>query len=184
MDGSDHGFARLDQQLVALRVEASFGIDLRPGSQTFSQVPFGGCRRRGVRGAFPDLIDKPLIYPVRRVRVLGKDVLIGPILLRQHRLDDGNFPLFEGVPAPASILLQRFDGLIGGHDLVSYASLNGTSEPADEGETGSSVPSSTVHVRDSLLKSLVGVKGFEPSAPGPRDQCSTRLSYTPTVRAL
>jgi hypothetical protein len=32
---------------------------------------------------------------------------------------------------------------------------------------------------------LVGVSGFEPPAPASRTQCSTRLSYTPTVgRAL
>jgi hypothetical protein len=30
-----------------------------------------------------------------------------------------------------------------------------------------------------LLKSLVGVRGFEPPAPASRTQCSTRLSYTP-----
>ncbi len=30
---------------------------------------------------------------------------------------------------------------------------------------------------------LVGVRGFEPPAPASRTQCSTRLSYTPTVRA-
>jgi hypothetical protein len=30
------------------------------------------------------------------------------------------------------------------------------------------------------LKSLVGVRGFEPPAPASRTQCSTRLSYTPT----
>ena len=29
------------------------------------------------------------------------------------------------------------------------------------------------------LKSLVGVRGFEPPAPASRTQCSTRLSYTP-----
>ena len=29
---------------------------------------------------------------------------------------------------------------------------------------------------------LVGVRGFEPPAPASRRQCSTRLSYTPTVR--
>src|SRR6056297_755959 len=28
---------------------------------------------------------------------------------------------------------------------------------------------------------LVGVRGFEPPAPASRRQCSTRLSYTPTV---
>ena len=34
-------------------------------------------------------------------------------------------------------------------------------------------------------KELVGVSGFEPPAPASRTQCSTRLSYTPTVgRAL
>ena len=31
------------------------------------------------------------------------------------------------------------------------------------------------------LVSLVGVRGFEPPAPASRRQCSTRLSYTPTV---
>lgn len=33
------------------------------------------------------------------------------------------------------------------------------------------------------LKILVGVRGFEPPTPASRRQCSTRLSYTPTVRA-
>ena len=33
-----------------------------------------------------------------------------------------------------------------------------------------------------LLILLVGVRGFEPPAPASRRQCSTRLSYTPTVR--
>ncbi len=28
---------------------------------------------------------------------------------------------------------------------------------------------------------LVGVRGFEPPTPASRRQCSTRLSYTPTV---
>ncbi len=32
---------------------------------------------------------------------------------------------------------------------------------------------------DNPLKSLVGVRGFEPPAPASRTQCSTRLSYTP-----
>ena len=31
------------------------------------------------------------------------------------------------------------------------------------------------------MESLVGVRGFEPPAPASRRQCSTRLSYTPTV---
>src|SRR6056297_646878 len=30
------------------------------------------------------------------------------------------------------------------------------------------------------MKSLVGVRGFEPPAPASRRQCSTKLSYTPT----
>jgi malonyl-CoA/methylmalonyl-CoA synthetase len=33
----------------------------------------------------------------------------------------------------------------------------------------------------SLLRILVGVRGFEPPTPASRRQCSTRLSYTPTV---
>ncbi len=32
-----------------------------------------------------------------------------------------------------------------------------------------------------LLECLVGVRGFEPPTPASRRQCSTRLSYTPTV---
>jgi hypothetical protein len=31
---------------------------------------------------------------------------------------------------------------------------------------------------------MVGVRGFEPPAPASRRQCSTRLSYTPTKRAM
>ena len=30
-------------------------------------------------------------------------------------------------------------------------------------------------------ENLVGVRGFEPPTPASRRQCSTRLSYTPTV---
>ncbi len=33
----------------------------------------------------------------------------------------------------------------------------------------------------ACVNSLVGVRGFEPPAPASRRQCSTRLSYTPTV---
>ena len=33
-----------------------------------------------------------------------------------------------------------------------------------------------------LVVSMVGVRGFEPPAPASRRQCSTRLSYTPTMR--
>jgi hypothetical protein len=32
-----------------------------------------------------------------------------------------------------------------------------------------------------MVDFLVGVRGFEPPAPASRRQCSTRLSYTPTV---
>src|SRR6056297_1122929 len=35
--------------------------------------------------------------------------------------------------------------------------------------------------QSQVSKILVGVRGFEPPAPASRRQCSTRLSYTPTV---
>src|ERR1700685_2278604 len=44
------------------------------------------------------------------------------------------------------------------------------------------MPPRTVLKYDRILKSLVGVRGFEPPAPASRTQCSTRLSYTPTER--
>jgi hypothetical protein len=37
---------------------------------------------------------------------------------------------------------------------------------------------------DKLLKTLVGVAGFEPATPSSRTRCSTRLSHTPTVGAI
>ena len=37
------------------------------------------------------------------------------------------------------------------------------------------------HLVNPLI-SLVGVRGFEPPTPASRRQCSTKLSYTPTVR--
>ena len=33
-------------------------------------------------------------------------------------------------------------------------------------------------------KNLVGVTGFEPTTPASRRQCSTKLSYTPTLAAI
>jgi hypothetical protein len=35
--------------------------------------------------------------------------------------------------------------------------------------------------RSKCLKTLVGERGFEPPAPASRRQCSTRLSYSPTL---
>jgi hypothetical protein len=55
--------------------------------------------------------------------------------------------------------------------------------------TAASVPASYGLPRDgenrgNWLVSLVGVIGFEPTAPASRRQCSTRLSYTPKPRAM
>ena len=56
-------------------------------------------------------------------------------------------------------------------------------ERSDETETGAFHPTTTVLFGDKSLKSLVGVRGFEPPAPASRTQCSTRLSYTPAKAA-